>query len=184
MLNTNTNQGYLNRATSHPLYPSITPSAPSTELFLPVHLHLGPTNWLEFKLAIETVFRVKGLPLAHLKPAGCPYALPADNSKEERERWRADDELCKALILLNVRSDHVRFAELEHEQWTAAEVWKMLLERDLEIWKDVDEKWRWLMRVYMMSLGSACVLLLLLVVHVRLQLECLTPPRPVYEPPI
>ncbi|KAI0369174.1 hypothetical protein BV20DRAFT_416049 [Pilatotrama ljubarskyi] len=166
---------YLKQATSDPLYPDITPSyALSCELFLSQHFHLGPSNWLEFKLAIETVFRVKGLPLAHLKHTERPHAFIAD--KEEQERWKADDELCKAIILLNVRSDHVPFAELEHEQWTAAEVWDMLLRRDLEIQTDVLKKWCWLVRVYMALIGPTCVLFLLLVYW--LQTAYRTPARP------
>ncbi|KAI0630567.1 hypothetical protein C8Q77DRAFT_1178948 [Trametes polyzona] len=147
---------YHNRATSHPSYAKITPYALSSELFLPSHLQLGPNNWLEFKLAVETVLRVKGLPLTHLKYPECPRALAAD--KDERERWGADDELCKTIIVLNVRSDHVRFAELEHEQWTAADVWGMLVQRDLEIRDGVRERWDRLVKVYVGLMGVGYVL--------------------------
>ncbi|KAI0642141.1 hypothetical protein C8Q79DRAFT_887671, partial [Trametes meyenii] len=134
-----------------------------SELFFPDHLRLGPSNWLEFKLAVETLFRVKNLPLAHLKHVECPRSLSAD--KDARERWAVEDQLCRAILLLNVRSSFLPFAELEHEQWGAAEVWDMLVRRDLQLRNDALDKWRWLMGMYVRLLGAACVVLVALVVH-------------------
>ncbi|EIW58265.1 uncharacterized protein TRAVEDRAFT_47430 [Trametes versicolor FP-101664 SS1] len=159
---TKIDRGYYNRATSYPLYTPITSSILTSELFLPNHLRLGSDNWLEFKLAIETILRAKGLPLTHLKcTPGCPTALGTDHTAHER--WAADDELCKAVILLNVRSEHMHLAEMEHEQWAAADLWAMLMRRDLEIRGSVWDKWTWLGRVYSGLLGVACVVLYLMV---------------------
>ncbi|KAH9847313.1 hypothetical protein C2E23DRAFT_522711 [Lenzites betulinus] len=144
---------YLNRATTQPRYPPITPHAITSELFIPTPHQLGPYNWLEFKLVIETLLRVKNLPLAHLRHSECPHTHAAD--KDALARWAADDELCKALIVLNVRSDHLRIAQLEHEHYTAAEVWNMLTQHDLALQAEIKGKWEWLWRVYMGLAGAA-----------------------------
>ncbi|KAI0832113.1 hypothetical protein BC628DRAFT_585153 [Trametes gibbosa] len=156
-----TDAGYHNRATTQPRYSPISSRALTSELFLPTHHQLGPYNWLEFKYAIETILRVKGLPLAHLRHSECPRVHATD--EDALAQWAADDELCKAIVVLNVRSDHVRFAELEHEHWTAAEVWDALVQRDLELRTRIKDKWEWLWRVYTGLVGVACAMLYLMV---------------------
>ncbi|KAH9940841.1 uncharacterized protein BXZ73DRAFT_98673 [Epithele typhae] len=102
------------------------------ELFLPVHFRLSPTNWNEFKLAIETVLRVKSIPLAHLCVTSCP---PTEDKEcwrsgvlrcEYEELWRQDDEFCKALIMLNVRSDYLRLDSEVLLEDPAAIIWGKL----------------------------------------------------------
>ena len=119
-----------------------------SDLFLPDHLRLGAYNWHEFKLAIEAVLRLKGIPLAHLK---CAYCLPpvsrecsATNGADHRDNWAADDELCKTITMLNVRSDHVRLAGQEHEGYSAAKVWALLMQRHEDVQKEWERKIAWL----------------------------------------
>ncbi|KAI0741596.1 hypothetical protein C8Q80DRAFT_1195230 [Daedaleopsis nitida] len=90
------NRLYQDKATAHPLYHPISTNVPLSEMILPHHLRLSAHNWLEFKHAIETVLRIKGIPLAHLE-----YTTePADNhERRTREQWVEDDELCKAIIV-------------------------------------------------------------------------------------
>lgn len=178
---TKIDRGYHNRAMSHPLYAPITTNILTSELFLPDHLRLGPDNWLEFKLAIETILRLKGLPLTHFKYTKSPTARCTDQAAHER--WAADDELCKAVILLNVRSEHMYFAAMEHEQWAAADLWAMLMQRDVEIRGDVWDKWAWLGRVYSGLLGVACVILYLMVEQLWWVYADLSRAR-AYPPPI
>ena len=157
---------YQTRATSHPVYRDISTDVALSDLFLPEHLRLGPHNWLEFKHAIETVLRMKGIPTAHLEYVRCPsFLLPPlamvtdgkqsseEDEKKVRERWAADDELCKALIVLNVRSEHVRLALCEHERATAAGLWAALMDHDLECQENAERRWRWLKVVYFLLLG-------------------------------
>ncbi|KAI0358059.1 hypothetical protein OH77DRAFT_1238918 [Trametes cingulata] len=77
-------------------------------LFLPPHLRLGPTNWAEFRHAIETICTLHGVAqnLHHDKVwpppfRGCP--IPQEELNE-REDWQRNDELCKAIITLNIRN--------------------------------------------------------------------------------
>ncbi|KAI0774764.1 hypothetical protein BD413DRAFT_655235 [Trametes elegans] len=138
--------GYRKKATTQAACPQMTTQILSTDLFLPEHLRLGSTNWLEFKLAIETVLQVKGIPLAHLKSSECPRAPYLGGEKT----WAEDDQLCKAIVLLNVRPDHVRFATLAHEPWSAAEVWETLVQRDLDLRKEVLDKESGLIALFVM----------------------------------
>ncbi|KAI0708826.1 hypothetical protein C8T65DRAFT_206357 [Cerioporus squamosus] len=75
--------------------------APETNipaLFLPAHLRLGATNWKEFKQAIETVCRVAGVE----DNLTCGWRA-GQWSAEECDEWAERDELCKAIITLNIR---------------------------------------------------------------------------------
>ncbi|KAI0708830.1 hypothetical protein C8T65DRAFT_649606 [Cerioporus squamosus] len=156
--------GYHNRATGTPLYRPM-----STD-----RLQLGPNNWLEFKFAIETFLRTRDIPLAHLTSLDRPllYDPRTKNSRawapdsvnqgqdvhDLNERWTAEDELCKAVIMLNVRREHVRLAEYEHEQWTAGELWDALMRVDTEIREDEERKWVGLRRACCVLLGMLFVL--------------------------
>ncbi|TBU27291.1 hypothetical protein BD311DRAFT_612846, partial [Dichomitus squalens] len=119
------------------------------ELFLPEHLRLGADNWPEFELAIETVLRLKGIPLAHLRCAGCPSGsarprMPGPVDGADGDGWAADDELCKTLLVLNVRSDHVRLAGRAHGGWSAAQMWALLVRRHEESEREWERKVAWL----------------------------------------
>lgn len=162
----NTGDRYQERATSFPSTAPITPYTLTSELFLPAHLRLGQHNWLEFKLAIETVLRVKGIPVEHLRGQVGREArrtLSGEEGKQQREKWLADDELCKAIIVLNVRSEHLRFAAYALEQWPAEEMWTALMIRDREIRGRAQDKWVWLEKVYTGLFCVACVVLCLMV---------------------
>ncbi|TFK79166.1 hypothetical protein K466DRAFT_592520 [Polyporus arcularius HHB13444] len=172
--------GYHNRATGTPLYRSMSTDVAASALFLPERLQLGPNNWLEFKLAIETILRTRDIPLAHLTSLDRPLlydprtkscrvfasdpANPGQAMDDLNERWTAEDELCKAAIMLNVRPEHVRLTEYEHEQWTAGELWDALTRLDTQIREDEERKWLALRRVL---LGMLFVLTLLVLYDVR-----------------
>ncbi len=152
-------------------------------LFLPERLQLGPNNWLEFKFAIETILRTRDIPLAHLTSLDRPL-LYDPRTKSSRvsapdaanqgqamddlnERWTAEDELCKAAIMLNVRPEHMRLAEYEHEQWTAGELWDALTRLDTQIREDEERKWLALRRACRVLLGMLFVLTVLVLYEVR-----------------
>ncbi|KAI0323544.1 hypothetical protein GY45DRAFT_1290045 [Cubamyces sp. BRFM 1775] len=144
---------------------AITRIRPS-EVFLPEHLRLGAGQWPEFQLAMKTIFELNDLPLAHLENVACPrLLLTADEERRRGGRWSTDDDLCKAIIVLNVRGDHVRFSELEIDKCTAAELWELLKRRNAEIRGQVLEKWRWLVRVYAGLLGAAWIVILLIMLQ-------------------
>lgn len=126
-----------------------------SNLLLPEYLRLGAQNWLEFKLAIETILNLRGISLVHLRCAKCPPPLPmvhtsgteADQALEEaraRLEWAAEDDLCKTIIVLNVRSGHMRLVEYNHTACSAAELWALLVQRDEEIRKEWERKIAWL----------------------------------------
>ena len=106
-----------------------------SELFLPDHFRLGRWNWGEFKEAVELVLRAKGIPIEHLTQPECPpldprYTLHGDPpvnawelQKGYRALWDADEEFCKALIVLNVRPDHIRFVKGARKGRAAATLW-------------------------------------------------------------
>ena len=163
--------GYHNRATGAPLYRQMLTDVPISTLFLPDRLQLGANNWLEFKFAIETILRARDIPLAHLTSLDRPLlyaprsrtkasAVDADGGRglDPNERWTAEDELCKVLLMLNVRQDHVRLAEYEHEQWTAAELWDALMQLDVQIREEQERRWDALRRTCAVLLGMVSVL--------------------------
>ncbi|KAM5534657.1 hypothetical protein V8D89_011669 [Ganoderma adspersum] len=126
-----------------------------SNLLPPEHLRLGAQNWLEFKLAIETILHLRGISLVHLRCAKCPPPLPvvqtsgteADRALEQaraRIEWAAADDLCKTIIVLNVRSDHMRLVEYNYAVCTAAELWALVMQRDEEIRKEWERKVAWL----------------------------------------
>ncbi len=172
---------YQSRATEHPFYRQISTDVSLSDLLLPGHLQLGPDNWLEFKHAVETVLRVKGIPLAHLQYVRCPSFLflgiaqekppsaPAglDESSSNlnaeghedaarrriRERWAAEDEVCKTAIVLNVRKEHVRLTQFELERVSAAELWAALMQHDLLCRESAERKMRVLKVIFLLLLG-------------------------------
>lgn len=138
-----------------------------SELFLPDHCRLGPWNWREFALAVELVLRAKGIPVAHLRRADCPLALHADGGwppllrREQEALWRADDEFCRAVILLNVRADHIAFDAGTHERFAAAAIWQTLERRHQEIWRQIERDKVLMCRVCWIALGVLVVLVCL-----------------------
>lgn len=125
------------------------------DLLLPDHLRLGAHNWLEFKLAIETMIELRGISITHLRCAKCPPPFPlvyttaghTDRAEAEaltRGKWSTDDDLCKTIIVLNVRSEHTRLVEYNHILCSAAELWEILARRDEEIRKEWERKVAWL----------------------------------------
>ncbi|RPD64215.1 hypothetical protein L227DRAFT_571785 [Lentinus tigrinus ALCF2SS1-6] len=151
-------------------------------LFLPERLQLGPNNWLEFKFAIETVLRARDIPLAHLTVLERPLlydprtknprvsasdgASRGQGHEDLNERWTAEDELCKAIIMLNVRPGHVRLGEYEHEQWTAGELWDALMSLDAQIREDEERKGTQLRRACSVLLGMMFALTVLVLYSV------------------
>ncbi|KAI0800685.1 hypothetical protein C8Q74DRAFT_1214539 [Fomes fomentarius] len=100
---------------------------PMSELFLPSHLQLdlssfgGPLNWEAYQHAIMAILRVKGLD-GHLVAS----SEPASVLIEERSKgWEDDDELCKALITLNVKHDfkNLKWHAEDLARKTASTVW-------------------------------------------------------------
>ncbi|KAI0708822.1 hypothetical protein C8T65DRAFT_206230 [Cerioporus squamosus] len=87
-------------------------------LYLPAHQRLGATKWPEFKHTIETICRVVGVEdhLTSETPVGEWYP----------EDWAARDELCKAIITLNVR-DFPRYGVLAGKDTPAHAVWAHLV---------------------------------------------------------
>ena len=149
--------------TTRSLYRRHMGDAQVSELFLPDHLRLGPWNWQEFKLAIEMVLRAKGIPVAHLKQARCPLLNDCWSPvlrREHEELWRADDEFCKAVVMLNVRSDHIRFAPDAHERSSAASVWAALEQQDAAIQRQAERDKTLLLRMCMVLAGMVPVLVI------------------------
>ena len=174
--------GYHNRATGAPLYRQMLTDVPVSTLFLPDRLQLGPNNWLEFKFAIESILRARDIPLAPLTPLDRPLlyeprsrtkasAVDANGGRrlDPNERWTAEDELCKVLVMLNVRQDHVRLAEYEHEQWTAGELWDALVRLDAQIREDEERKWDALRRACAVLLGMMVALTVLVLYCVAVE---------------
>ncbi len=142
-------------ASGHPSEDRCIVNIAFSDLLLPEYLRLGAHNWLEFKLAIETILYLRGISLIHLRCAKCPPPLPAvraagneaDRTSEEaraRLEWAVDDDLCKTIIVLNVRSDHMRVVEYNHALCSAAELWALLVQRDEDIRKEWERKVAWL----------------------------------------
>ena len=150
--------------TARSLYQRRMGDALVSELFLPDHLRLGRWNWREFKFAVESVLRAKGIPVAHLTQAECPplaeCAWSADLRKEHEELWRADDEFCKAVVMLNVRSDHIRFVPDAHERSSAASVWAALEQQDAAIQRQAERDKTLLLRMCMVLAGMVPVLVI------------------------
>lgn len=100
---------------------------PMSELFLPSHLQLdlssfgGPPNWEAYRHAIMTILRVKGLD-GHLAASPEPTSVLIE---ERSKGWDDDDELCKALITLNVKHDFktLKWHAEDQAQKTASAVW-------------------------------------------------------------
>ena len=87
-------------------------------LFLPAHLRLGATNWREYKQAVETICRVAGV------EDNLTYVWHPERHDKD---WVACDELCKAIITLNVR-DFPRYGVSAGKETTAHDVWAQLVE--------------------------------------------------------
>ena len=155
----------MNAGHSAQLYAAVTHTRPS-EVFLPEHLRLSAGQWPEFQLAIKTIFQLNDLPLAHLENVACPrLLLSVDEERRRGDRWLTDDDICKAIIVLNVRGDYVRFTELEIDKCNAAELWELLKRRNADVHGQVLEKWKWLVRVYAGLLGAAWVVILLIMLQ-------------------
>ncbi|KAI0794071.1 hypothetical protein C8Q74DRAFT_1194603 [Fomes fomentarius] len=147
---------YQSRATEHPFYRQISTDVSLSDLLLPGHLQLGPDNWLEFKHAVETVLRVKGIPLAHLQYSSSNLNAEVHDDAARRiirERWAAEDEVCKTAIVLNVRKEHVRLAQFELERVSAAELWAALMQHDLLCRESAERKMRVLKVIFLLLLG-------------------------------
>ncbi|OSC99873.1 hypothetical protein PYCCODRAFT_1437844 [Trametes coccinea BRFM310] len=78
-------------------------------------------NWTSYQTAVETFLRLKGLE-AHL--AATDQAFESDEKGTERRQWEADDELARAVIILNIRGAHPEWLEKAcTEQGGAAVLW-------------------------------------------------------------
>ncbi|RPD64228.1 hypothetical protein L226DRAFT_376137 [Lentinus tigrinus ALCF2SS1-7] len=86
-------------------------------LFLPAHLRLGATNWKEYKQAIETICRIAGVE---------DNLTPERHGGRQDEDWAERDELCKAIITLNVR-DFPRYGVSAGKETPAHDVWAQLV---------------------------------------------------------
>ncbi|RDX48187.1 hypothetical protein OH76DRAFT_1484102 [Lentinus brumalis] len=103
-------------------------------LILPAHLRLGVTNWRDFKQAVETACRVAGVEdnLTRVWRAG-------QWSAKECDAWAERDELCKAIITLNIHEFH-RYGVSAGKETTAQEVWAQLIQIH------APTRWVWLCR--------------------------------------
>ncbi|PIL25137.1 hypothetical protein GSI_13026 [Ganoderma sinense ZZ0214-1] len=141
-------------ASSHPSEERCTVDMAFSDLLLPEYLRLGAHNWFEFKLAIETILRLRGISLTHLRCPKCPPPLPVTHSGTETNRaseksraqleWAAEEDLCKTIIVLNVRGDHMRLVEYNYASCSTAELWALLVQRDEDIRKEWERKVGWL----------------------------------------
>lgn len=102
-------------------------------LFLPAHLRLGQTNWHEYRHAMETICRLHGVDenLQFLfceawaeSPTACPTS---DERAKERDEWLRKEELCKAIITLNIK-DFTRFGIQAGRGIDASRIWRRLVE--------------------------------------------------------
>ena len=99
------------------------------DVFFPEHLRLSASarNWAEYKHAVETVCRLKGV-AENLTPAGVRlFAHRRVFFEDEPNDWSARDELCKAVITLNVK-DFPRYGVPAGEHVPAHTVWARLVE--------------------------------------------------------
>ena len=99
------------------------------DVFFPEHLRLSASarNWAEYKHAVETVCRLKGV-AENLTSAGAGlFAHRVNIFEDEPDDWSARDELCKAVITLNVK-DFPRYGVLAGEDVPARAVWARLVE--------------------------------------------------------
>ena len=102
------------------------------DVFFPEHLRLSAAagNWPAYKHAVETVCRLKGVAgnLAVIRHYGPPDPRPEDiDEGRAREDWLAREELCKAIVTLNIK-DFPAYGVPVGEGVHARTVWARLCE--------------------------------------------------------
>ena len=106
------------------------PDANVADLFLPERLQLGRCNLLAFKYTMESVLRIRGIPLEHFTHRFCPRLRSCrgpgsdEISRRHEELWRADDEFCKAVLMLNTKPGLVQFHFDSYKRSSFAAVWE------------------------------------------------------------
>ena len=99
------------------------------DVFFPEQLQLSVStrNWAEYKHAVETVCRLKGVDENLMANDACLFAHRKDFLQNEPDDWWVRDELCKAIITLNVK-DFTRYGVPAGENVPARTVWARLVE--------------------------------------------------------
>ncbi|KAI1793527.1 hypothetical protein LXA43DRAFT_1059874 [Ganoderma leucocontextum] len=99
------------------------------DVFFPEHLRLSAAagNWHAYKHAVETVCRLKGVAENLAVIRAYPPDWLEDDVDEERDDWLARDELCKAIVTLNVK-DFPAYGVPAGEGVDARTVWARLVE--------------------------------------------------------
>ncbi|KAL1944973.1 hypothetical protein VTO73DRAFT_2593 [Trametes versicolor] len=98
-------------------------------LFLPAHLRLGQTNWHEYRHAVETICRLHGVDenLEFSQPWVESPNSTSDERVKERDEWFRREDLCKAIVTLNIR-DFPRFGIQAGWGSDANKIWRGLVE--------------------------------------------------------
>ena len=101
------------------------------QLFLPELMRLNTYNWEVYKIAIHALCHANGLQ-DHLEKHVFDGAVCAPLDDPGARRWAEDDQLCKALIVLNIhpemleRACDIRAAYLSEERG-AAYLWELVV---------------------------------------------------------
>ncbi len=76
----------------------------NTQLFLPEPLRLNSYNWEVYKIAIHALCFANDLQ-EHLAKHAYEGRPCGDGDDAARRKWGDDDQLCKALIVLNIQPE-------------------------------------------------------------------------------
>ncbi|KAI0630570.1 hypothetical protein C8Q77DRAFT_1133971 [Trametes polyzona] len=78
----------------------------NTQLFLPEPFRLTAYNWEVYKIAIHALCFANELQEHLVKHTyEGRFCLGAQQDEDARRKWNEDDQLCKALIVLNIQPD-------------------------------------------------------------------------------